>query len=401
LIVTCERCETRFRLDASRLPARGARVRCSRCKHAFFVRPEGAAEAEAIHEVAENAATMLRPATPEPSWDLEEKADPGRTIQRPAPPEPAADLDDESDWRFEDEIAQLGDSSASLDLPNGAAPPPESVDPNESSFAALGDPESWDLSSSSSDLPPLAAPEPQSEPRAVAPIEREAPVAREVPAIEAPAPTPVAVDPVVVAAPALVVEHALGLRLFGGAATAVLVAWIVLASALPSAAPRAAEASAPLGPFAIEKLRALRVDNALAGPLWVVRGELVNASGESRALDGRVAVRLLDADGAAIEGAVATARPPAAEQRLREDAPERIGADAARAAAALAHRVLAPGERVALEAVFAGAPAGAARFAVEKGVLEPLPAEPAPSPERVDAPSAPAPAPAPAAPHEG
>jgi predicted Zn finger-like uncharacterized protein len=402
LIVTCERCDTRFRLDESRLPARGARVRCSRCKHAFFVRPGGAAEAEAIHEVAENAATMMRPAAPEPSWDLDDRADPGRTAQRPAPAEPAADLEDESDWRFEDEIAQLGDSSASLDLPNGAAPPPETADPNESSFAALGDPESWDLSSSASNLPPLVAPEPAPEPPAAAPVERGIPVVREAPVVETPTLTPIAVEPVVAAAPPIGVEHALGLRLFGSAATALLVAWIVLASALPSAAPTApAEASVALGPFAVEKLRAQRLDNALAGPLWVVRGELVNASGEGRTLDGRIVVRLLDADGDAIDAAVATARPPAAEQRVREDAPERIAEDAARAAAELAHRVLAPGARVELEAVFAGAPPHAARFALEKGALEPLPAAPPPSPARVEAPSAPALDSAPAAPPQG
>ena len=41
MVVVCEKCETRFHLSDERVPAKGARVRCSRCKHAFFVTPPG------------------------------------------------------------------------------------------------------------------------------------------------------------------------------------------------------------------------------------------------------------------------------------------------------------------------------------------------------------------------
>jgi predicted Zn finger-like uncharacterized protein len=37
MIVTCASCLTKFNLDESKIPARGAKVRCSRCKHVFFV----------------------------------------------------------------------------------------------------------------------------------------------------------------------------------------------------------------------------------------------------------------------------------------------------------------------------------------------------------------------------
>jgi predicted Zn finger-like uncharacterized protein len=37
VIVTCEQCETQFQLDDAKVPEAGIRVRCSRCKHAFFV----------------------------------------------------------------------------------------------------------------------------------------------------------------------------------------------------------------------------------------------------------------------------------------------------------------------------------------------------------------------------
>ncbi len=73
MILTCERCDTRFRLDESRLPARGARVRCSRCKHAFFVKPAGAPTARrwSIRSPRRPRRSRVPPA-PAPSWDLEE-----------------------------------------------------------------------------------------------------------------------------------------------------------------------------------------------------------------------------------------------------------------------------------------------------------------------------------------
>jgi predicted Zn finger-like uncharacterized protein len=39
MIVTCSSCLTKFNLDESRIPAKGAKVRCSRCQHVFFVTP--------------------------------------------------------------------------------------------------------------------------------------------------------------------------------------------------------------------------------------------------------------------------------------------------------------------------------------------------------------------------
>jgi len=39
MIVTCASCMTKFSLDESRIPAKGAKVRCSKCQHVFFVTP--------------------------------------------------------------------------------------------------------------------------------------------------------------------------------------------------------------------------------------------------------------------------------------------------------------------------------------------------------------------------
>lgn len=39
MIVTCASCMTKFSLDESKIPAKGAKVRCSKCQHVFFVVP--------------------------------------------------------------------------------------------------------------------------------------------------------------------------------------------------------------------------------------------------------------------------------------------------------------------------------------------------------------------------
>jgi predicted Zn finger-like uncharacterized protein len=39
MIVTCTSCLTKFNLDDSKIPAKGAKVRCSRCQHVFYIVP--------------------------------------------------------------------------------------------------------------------------------------------------------------------------------------------------------------------------------------------------------------------------------------------------------------------------------------------------------------------------
>ena len=48
MIVTCASCLTKFNLEDSKIPAHGAKVRCSRCKHVFFVPPPGPAKEEIV-----------------------------------------------------------------------------------------------------------------------------------------------------------------------------------------------------------------------------------------------------------------------------------------------------------------------------------------------------------------
>ena len=40
MIIQCEQCRTKFRLDDSRVKDAGVKVRCAKCKHVFSVRKE-------------------------------------------------------------------------------------------------------------------------------------------------------------------------------------------------------------------------------------------------------------------------------------------------------------------------------------------------------------------------
>jgi predicted Zn finger-like uncharacterized protein len=89
VVVTCERCATQFQLDDERVPEDGVRVRCSRCKHAFFIERPAQNEAEKIHRVARRAVD----AAPEVTKDLDDVGD----------PLPSDDELDEEDWQFADD----------------------------------------------------------------------------------------------------------------------------------------------------------------------------------------------------------------------------------------------------------------------------------------------------------
>jgi predicted Zn finger-like uncharacterized protein len=373
LILTCERCETRFRLDEKRLPAGGARVRCSRCKHAFFVNPGGAPATDVVHQLAEAAATQARVPVPAPSWDLEDDPN-GRTAQSDLSLRPSVasdplpgDFEEESDWRFEDEM-QLGNSGASLDLPNGAAPAPPNPDPNDSSFAELGDPESWDLLSSPVLDPPLPRPSPPVSPATPTPqpIERVAPKPLVLETIE-PVREGAAVKRV---AEALAIASGFefspavrGGAWFALAALVTLATWTNLVPAAPAAVPQRGVVS--LGSLELNSVRARQIENAVAGPIWVVSGELRNPSDEPRAVGATLAVSLLDRAGAPIGTAGATLNGALPMQRLREDDPARLREEAEATASELAAKVLAPGASVAVDAVFTTPAREAARFSVE------------------------------------
>ena len=51
MIITCASCLTKFSLDDSRIPAGGVKVRCSRCKHVFYVVPPPETQEEIIENL--------------------------------------------------------------------------------------------------------------------------------------------------------------------------------------------------------------------------------------------------------------------------------------------------------------------------------------------------------------
>jgi predicted Zn finger-like uncharacterized protein len=103
LIVTCAECSTRFKLDEARIPVTGAQVRCSRCKHAFFLPNPTASESEAMHAAAAEAAEAPDGPVPATTADLNSAsmASSGAALDEP-------DLDEE-DWQFSEEIRVEGD----------------------------------------------------------------------------------------------------------------------------------------------------------------------------------------------------------------------------------------------------------------------------------------------------
>jgi predicted Zn finger-like uncharacterized protein len=56
MIITCASCLTKFNLDDSRIQAKGIKVRCSRCKHLFYVVPPP----ETRQEMIENAESFAK-----------------------------------------------------------------------------------------------------------------------------------------------------------------------------------------------------------------------------------------------------------------------------------------------------------------------------------------------------
>jgi predicted Zn finger-like uncharacterized protein len=107
LIITCAECATQFQLDEARVPETGIRVRCSVCKHAFFVGHPDALDDEATDPVARVVHEVLYAepgAVPEPTADLE-------TPDGLAGPSPYPDEGGGESWEFSDG-GRLSDSGA-------------------------------------------------------------------------------------------------------------------------------------------------------------------------------------------------------------------------------------------------------------------------------------------------
>ncbi len=381
MVITCEQCATQFHLADAKVPPGGARVRCSRCKHAFFIEPPGTApELGPADRAAQDALDAEAPPTPDPTEDLSAGV-----------PAVGADFDDsddtanESDWEFnqgpmggEPPVASqpaethdaareaIDDLLSSRHSPGARRQAPSTVVASDlgADEEELGSPDSWDLLSgdSSSAADPGGSLEPDT---ARAEKRRDPAVAAHGGGLSQPVAewTPPS-EPSVVLAWIARMAHAIG-----WSATAILFSMVAIVTLAPTIAPEpeAVLGSQPLAGLEAREISGRWVENAVAGTLFVVSGRLANPTPEPAALGTRIGVRLVDANGAHLPGEPAAAGPVLLEQELREADPTGIRARQAEGGLAIAAELIQPGQSLAFEAVVGAVPLAASRF-----VLEPL-----------------------------
>jgi predicted Zn finger-like uncharacterized protein len=437
VIITCEKCETRFKLDDARISADGVKVRCSRCKHAFRVappQPPGASDADVADALAREAVA------PEPVADeqtqvlgpSDEHEDHTQVLDHDAvdlmgSPRSADEPDEESDWEFNEDPAEAAaepapavDPQVEAPIEMAASPPPvESVhtapdvdpmseflasepgagaDAGDGSLADLGSPEDWDLLGP--DVGPAATseaaasldaePEPEvavadadeatglsleteteteTETGTETEIEAEAEVASSTPHDTLPE-AGVAQLRLDVGPPSLAARAT---QIVAWAAVAGLLLVVAWASLRPPVPQSMSLAVAELGVLQATDVRAGVIENAVAGPLLVVSGQVRNPQAGPRLPEGALRVRLVDGSGAALAGAEAWLAPAPEAATLREQAPQELLGAQALGAKALARTPLAPGESMPVAAVFTSIPAQARGFRLE--VVERLSSE--------------------------
>jgi predicted Zn finger-like uncharacterized protein len=413
MIVACERCRTRFQLDDARVPEGGVRVRCSRCKHAFFVMKPGATKDDLIRAAASQSAEQPTFA-PGPTHDLSEalpkggdlssathqfgeRIEPKRGVRSSgggASAAPVREGEDESDWQFNDERPapgrpedRSGARSRSPERGRGAR--------GESSVSLeeLGSPESWDFFSAHEAQQKAEAEHATAEAGAAGEISSAEPSA---PGAAARKPRQASARPFPVARSAELQAPPLPrmVRLAGGALSALLLLALSALSLAPRSVPHAElPSSEKVGPLALEELHGRLLDNAVAGRLFVVSGRLRNPSAEPLRFGATLRVTLLGDHAEELTTASGVAGLAPSEAQLREESPQRLQERLVASAASLAWTPFSPGESVAVAAVVANVPLEAQSFTWTVQPAEPPPPPPppvvAPAPERAPAPPPP------------
>ena len=403
MVVSCQKCQTRFQLDAARIPAKGVRVRCSKCKHAFFVGKPGG-EDEALHGLAEEAATTGR-----------------ASKSRPAPAVDLRSKDAEDDWQFNIEPSGGGDARDSFGEPGDATPPPAEITDSEPTeiggaetffeldglpdrddrepaaakvdapekkekrgkakkkaapppiepeqevdFRNLGKPESWSSPGKREDAP--------------AKTKKGAKGAVEKPADEVRAPVRATLPRV---DPGTLVGSLGGAA--GWAAAALLFAFGLQGALSPPVAD-AELAPVAIGSLEITDVRVRHLENLYAGPLVVVAGELRNPGADGARAGAAPLVRITDELGEALDLAPVWIGVEISDDELRRSDPTGIAAAQAGAARALAERSFGANERVPVAALLADLPSDAVGFRIESVPLAELPGAPVAPPPAADAP---------------
>lgn|GEM_PF-1764132 len=432
MVIVCQKCRTRFQLDDARIPAKGARVRCSRCKHAFVVVPPGTHD-QTVHRLAAEAATTGQPSAPEPTRDLSEPREGGAAD---APSE-----EPEDDWQFN--IEPPGGSAASAapaaraEAPAGRAPaaaparktetaelsddaarslfelgglreaepqvlegeitdsdptpfgdgsadlraPAESAGAPGEGGGAAGGPRRPESAVASWELDPSEAAVPRPAPAAGAPSRPAAARAARRRVQESTAPEPAQVA--AAAPPAHAVRPPLAPASFAAIAAGA-VGWAVVAllfgaglvGAARSASTAPALPDARIGSLELRGVRARHLDNYFAGPLLVVAAEIHNPGPEPRFLGGMPRMELTGPDGTA--AATAWLGSALHDAALREREPRELAAVLEQSARQLAGRPVRPGETLAVHALFE-TPPSATGIRAGVAALKPPPSAVAPA----------------------
>jgi len=146
MIIQCEQCQTKFRLDDSKVKETGVRVRCARCRHVFpvmkeqqetFPQPELGAQFD-------QGASLLDEAQPLDSFTTGADKSPGFADQE-------YDFDDTSYGEDEQEEESPGVDPSMFDLPEEEAPPIAELGPEFSNY----DPEDDLNAEAAADQPPV------------------------------------------------------------------------------------------------------------------------------------------------------------------------------------------------------------------------------------------------------
>lgn len=343
MILVCSQCGTRFQLDERRIPTRGARVRCSKCNNAFFVRPP---EVEAETTLQGVVAETVEEAIPAPEPDLKGEAPSALDVTNPGlseAMEPVGEVPPD-EWTFNDEHPDSPDAAP-------ATTPPPARDESDSLFGEASDLDREDpLEALAREVggSPESVPSPVPDPVPNEPAGTQDSEGSELEGLGDPAewdfledsvPTPPpeaklqeAVPPVVEQSPAPSRRPVLSPRIKAGLGRAASgLGWVVciglILAGLTQTLRTTVEpvATAPFlqiqrSGVEVRDLVARNLENLHAGPILIVSGVVE----PRRSGPAGLRVQLLDVDGQPLEGAVAWAGPALAERVLRELEPRRL-----------------------------------------------------------------------------
>jgi predicted Zn finger-like uncharacterized protein len=118
VFVSCDNCHAEYELDDAKIPASGARLRCTGCDHSFVITPPEASDLQSADDLARDA---LSP-------EVSDEVDPGS--EREAAPDEDFDLDSEN--------FDLSGEDFDLDS-EGVSPDGEDVSPDGEDFAVDGE----------------------------------------------------------------------------------------------------------------------------------------------------------------------------------------------------------------------------------------------------------------------